>query len=277
MEKRKTSLWMNKNFLIGMIVLLVLVLVSLVGYIGVDAYQAYREKEKIMEGFREYLKRDGLSIIYVESSTCEFCALQTPILERVAKDYDLEYYQVDISKLDKESLNEILTTLDIDKGTPRTVILDDGKVTYHIDGYFEGYKFVEMLIKANVLDETATYIPEENLTFIDYDQFEELRKSKEPVAVAMGTSVCEFCRSAKPIMSNVAKAYDIPIYYLVLNSLSTEKQKAVKSELAEMDFKEDFGTPTIFVLKENKVVSTLSGLQNVTTYVQYFKEQKIIH
>ncbi len=259
-----------------MVGILIVVLVALLGYIGVDAYQAYREKEEVMEGFRDYLKRDGTSIIYVASATCEFCALQTPVLERVAKDYNLEYYEVDVSKLDKKALNEVLETLGIKTGTPQTVILEDGKVTAVQKGYVEGYKLVEFLITANVLDEEATYVPEENLTFIDYDQFEELKKSKEPVAVVLGTSVCDYCRSAKPIMSNVAKAYDIPIYYMSLTYLTTEDQKSVLAELKDMGFTEKLATPTIFILEENKVNSTLSGLQNVTAYVQYFKEQKII-
>ncbi len=282
-SKIKGNSTKSNVFLIGLVVILSIVLVALLGYIGVTKYKEYKGSIKLMKSFHEYMEKDDISIIYYNRDGCEWCELETPILEQIVSDYDLDWLSIDYSKLTKKSRKEVVNTLEIEGKTPTTVVVQNGEVIAKNVGYIDGYKLVEFLIKAGALPEDATYTPEENLTFIEYDKFEELRKSKEPVAVTMGTSICNFCRTAKPIMSNIAKAYDIPLYYLTLTYLTQDERTAVYEELEEMGYdQEDFVkeeklvTPTIFILQNGKIVSYLGGLQNVSIYVQYFKDQHII-
>ncbi len=262
---------------------LILVLVALLGYVFYQSYAKTKDARMMMKEFHEYQEKEGISIVYYASSECHFCEFQTPILEEIAKEYDLEYLKIDYTKLSKKQNKEILDYLDIKQATPTTVVLKDGKPIAVQKGYVEGYKLVDFFIKAGVLAEDATYQPEQYLTFIDYDEFEDLKKSKDPVAIVLGTSTCQYCASAKPILSNISNAYHIPIYYYSFNYSAKEDRTAFFKELKEMGYDEEgfleegtIITPTIIVVKDKKIVSYLNSLQNVTLYVKYFKEQNII-
>lgn len=273
----------NKSLIIGLVITLIIILVALLGYYAYTLKQSRSTAKALMSDFYEYMEHEDISIIYYRSSVCEYCELQTPILEQIASDYNLEYLDIDYTLLSVSERNEILETLDIDQATPTTVIVQKGKVLAVQKGYVDGYKMVQFLIKAGVLDESATYVPEENLTFIEYDKYEELRKSEDPVVIVMGTSTCEYCKSARPILSNIAKAYDIPIYYLTLNYLTQDDRTDVFEQLEVMGYDDEkfitnktMPTPNVFIMQDGQVLSNLSGLQNVTVYVSFFKEYNII-
>ena len=274
-----------KSVHIGIMGTITLIAVAIVAFAIIYTVKWNSENKSIMESFREYLSREEVSFIYFTSSECPYCDIQDPIVKQIAKDYDIDYLEVDKIKLNSKQIEEIATTLKIDSKapTPTMAIVKNNEVVATRIGVTEGHVLVKFLIRNGVLKEGAQYTPEQNLTFIDYDIFQELREEEGPVAVIIGGLVCPYCASAKPILSNIAKAYDIEINYLTLESMSKENINNVFSELVDMGYANKkfidegkFSTPAILVFEDGKIIGEMEGLANVTEYAAFFKKYKVI-
>lgn len=273
----------NKALIVGLVSTMILILAALLIYTLAIKINDYKESKKLMEDFREYVNRDELSLVYYMHTGCQFCAMEEPILETVANDYNLKYLTIDSNDLTGKNKTEVLNRLGIEGKTPTLVVMKNGKSTAVQIGYLDGYKLVEFFIKAELLDEGSTYKPEENLTYLEYKEFEKLRDSKEQFVITIGSSTCEYCKEARPTLSNIAKAYDIAINYVSLDYYTKEERNSFFGDLEKLNYDEDsfknsgkIRTPSVLVIKDGKVVNHLEGLQDVTTYVKFFKEQKVI-
>lgn len=284
MSKKKNV--QNKKYRsiqIGLISVLGIVLIVLSAIIVKDKIEERKTQNEIMDSFYEYYEKEELTLIYYTSSSCEFCEMQTPILENIAADYDLDYLAVDYTKLTNKQRKEVLNKLDIEHATPTTVVMKNGKVIAVQKGYVDGNKYVEFLVKAGILDDGSVYGPEKNLTFIDYDKFEKLILEKEPVIITIGSATCTFCAKAKPILSNIAKAYNIPIYYLTLDYFSKDERLAVVEALKDMKYNEEYfvkeqklSTPAVLIIEDGKIIDYTTGLQNISIYTKLFKDTNVI-
>ena len=129
-----------------------------------------KDSGEILDKFYKYMGSDDNTVIYYGSSTCSYCSLQTPIMKQIKEDYDMDYLYVDASKLSKDDQKEILKVLDIEGSTPTIAVVKDDDVVDVNVGYMDGKDTVSFLKKNKVLGEDATYKPEENLTFIDFNR-----------------------------------------------------------------------------------------------------------
>ena len=269
---------------LGFIILLTVLLFTLCIVLLVKEISGILEQKRIMDEFNEYYESDELSIIFYSAEGCSFCEMQKPILNQIAKDYDLEYLDLDKMKLTEKQKQEVLDKLDIEDATPTTVIVKRGKVVSVQAGYIQGNKYVEFFVKSGVLKEGSKYVPDENITFIDYNEFIELKDSKVPTVVVIGKATCENCSYARPILSNIAKAYDIPIHYITLDYIGSEARISLTKDLEELKFDEktfvedgQLYTPTTLIIKNNEIVDYMIGLGNITSYTKLFKETGVIN
>ena len=154
------------------IVLLVISVMLLLIIIGGAVYSAI-SSDGIMKKFNKYYNKNENTIIYYASSQCGYCAMQKPILETLAKEYKLDYLEIDSIKLTETQRETILEKLGIEHATPTTVVVKNGKVVDTAIGYKAGKEYVEFLKGTGVLPENVTYsvttYPETpNITIIDY-------------------------------------------------------------------------------------------------------------
>lgn len=283
MSKKNNGPKKYKAYQIGLISVLAIILIALSVFVVGEKLNERKEQNKLMDSFYEYFARDELTVIYYTSTGCSFCELETPLFETIAKDYDIDYLEIDRTKLSKSQDNKINELLGDITGTPTTFVVKNEKVIAVQKGYVDGPKFVEFLIKAGVLDEGSVYNPEKNITFIDYEEFKGIKEVKTPTVVAIGASTCTYCLSAKPIFSNLAKAYNIPIYYITLDYISVDDRKSLYSDLKEMGFDDEnfvksskLSTPTIIVVDNGKITGYSIGLKNVTEYTKFFEKNNVI-
>lgn len=272
----------NKSLKIGLISAMTIILVALIGYIVVIKLSDYKREKQLMRDFNKYLNSEELSIIYYMHTGCPFCEMQGPILEQIAKDYNLDYLQIDSTKLFESDKNKIVKVLENKNEAPTIAIVQNGEVKAKRVGYLEGHKLVNFFIQSGILEENSTYKPEEGLTFIGYDDFKELKDSGTKVVV-LGSVTCEYCKASRPILSNISKAYNVPIHYLSLNSLTTTELNEFAETLKDMKYDEEkfknegkFSTPSLLVIKDGKVTSYLNGYHSTTEFTKYLKDQKII-
>ncbi len=245
---------------------------------------ATSESKKIMKEFNEYYESKDRVIIYYASSNCGYCEMQTPILEKIAEEYEIKYYNLDTSKLSKRQRNEILKKLSLERhATPTTVVVENGEVITTQVGYLPGTDFIEFLKSAELVPEDAVYEDEKYITFIDYSKYARLIKEKSTNVITIGQTGCSHCTAIKPALNAVARDYELTMNYLNLTDLETEDRTKFMKSLRDIkyndpDFLEDgsIGTPLILVVKNGKVIHYISGEKSTSQLVREFTKIGLI-
>ncbi|MBQ9072603.1 MAG: thioredoxin family protein [Bacilli bacterium] len=278
-EKKKTII----ITVILAVVALALIAVFTVITLKENGVIASSEAKEELKEFYEAFNSKERTIIYYASPSCSYCTLQTPILETIAEDYDLDYYYLDASTLALKQRTEVLDKLGIEHATPTTVVVENGEVIDVARGYTQGKDYVEFLIDTEVLPEDAEYSAEKYITFIDYDKYEDLIDDSGIHAIVIGQTTCSHCIAFKPTMNTVAKDYDVTINYLDLTEMSEDESNDFFAGLKTIgyndpDFLEDgsFGTPTTLIVEDGKVVDYISGQRTISQLVREFKKLGLI-
>lgn len=279
----------NKKGLIFLLALL-LIIVGVCVYYQLDNKEktsntevSEKESNQIMDNFYEYFKSKDAKIIYYASSTCGYCSLQTPIMEQIDKDYDIDYLYIDSSKLTTSDRETVLKELNIDHATPTTVVVKNGKVVDTQIGYVEGEQMVEFLINSRILDKDAVYTPEQYLTMIDYSQYKELIAKEGTYVVTIGQTGCSHCIATKPVLNTIAKDYNIEMNYLNLTNMTETEKNDFYSTLTDIEYNEEsfvskgsIGTPLTLIIQNGKVVSYINGEKPTSQYITKLKKVGLI-
>ena len=278
-EKKKTIIFT------GGILILAIVLVGLlvVGKLKENGTITSSESEKIMSKFNEYYNSKEKKVIYYASTTCGWCKLQTPILETIADDYDMDYLYVDTSKLSDSQRSEVAKKLGIEVSTPTTVIVENKEVIDVAVGYTDPKVYVPFFSSNGLIPEDAVYSKENNLMFINYDEYETLISDKQTHVIVIGQTTCSHCIAIKPALNSIAGDYDLTINYLNLTEMSEEEYNKFSESLKNIEYNDkDFvekgsvGTPLTLIVKNGKVSSYISGERSKSQLVKEFKKAGLI-
>lgn len=257
------------------VLLIVLFILTLINQSG-------NESKKIMGDFNRIFNSKERSVIYYASSKCSYCELETPILETIAEDYDMEYLYIDSIKLNKTDRDEILEKLSIEQSTPTTVVVENGKVIDTQVGYVAGKEYVEFFKGAGMLPKDAVYSKEQYINFIDYSDYESLISEGTNVIV-IGQTGCSHCTAIKPALNSVAKEYNVTINYLNLTDMEQEEQENFFSSLKDIEYNDpnfledgSFGTPLTLIVSDGKVKGYLSGEKTTSQLARELKKYGII-
>lgn len=269
------------------IVLLIISTVALLVIIGGAVYSLFFNKG-FMNKFNKYYNRNENTIIYYASSQCGYCAMQTPILETLAKQYDLDYLEIDSIKLTTSERNTVLEKLGIEHATPTTVVVKNGKVVDTAIGYKSGKEYVEFLKNAGILPEDATYsktIYEDapNLTIIDFDEYKDLINSEEDVVITVGQTGCGHCTAIRPSLDRIVTKNNLKIYYLNLTDMTRDESNSFFEGLIDLGFDDpeflengSFGTPTTFTISNGKIKHYFAGERTYSQLEKEFKNQNLL-
>ena len=233
---------------------------------------------EILDNFYKYMGSDDATVIYYGSSTCSYCSLQTPIMKQIKEDYKIDYLYVDASKLSKDDQKEILKVLDIEGSTPTIAVVKDDDVVDVNVGYMDGKTTVEFLKKNKILDKEATYKPEENLTFIDFNRYKELVSEDTLNVIVIGQTTCSHCIAVKPVLSRVAGNNNITINYLNLTEMSQDEQSELIENLKSIGYADadNLGTPLTLITKNNHLEGSIEGENPPSYFTREFKKYGVI-
>ena len=278
-EKKKTII---------LTVVLSVVCLLLIGIFVVDTLKQKgtivdEETREVMNEFNEYFNSKERTVIYYASSDCGYCELQSPILETIADDYDMDYLEIDSSKLGSTQINEIIEKLEIEGRTPTTVIVQNGEVIDTAIGYTDGSKYVEFFASNEMIPEDAVYSKEADLTFINYHEFEELITENDKQIVVVGQTTCSHCIAIKPALNSVADEYDLTINYLNITEMTEEESDSFSESLKDLEYNDpdfvesgSFGTPLTLIIEDGKIVDYISGARTKSQLVREFKKAGLI-
>ena len=242
-----------------------------------------KEIKELMEDFNEEFNSKERTVIFFASSDCPYCELQKPILETIAEDYDMDYFEIDSSTLPAKQRKEIVEKLETEGKTPTTVIVQNGEVVDTALGYTDGGAYVEFFSSNELIPEDAVYSKENNLTFIDYDEYEDLISENKTHVVVIGQTTCGHCIAIKPALNKVAGEYDLTINYLNLTTMTQDEYNSFNASLKEIEYndpdfveKGSFGTPLTLIIKNGKVKDYISGARTKSQLVREFKKAGLI-
>lgn len=239
----------------------------------------------IMRKFDKYYNSKEKTIIYYARTGCGYCSLQSPILERLADVYDLDYLKIDSSTLTKKQISKITSKLEIENATPMTVIVEKGKVVAKAEGYKSSSTYVEFLIDAGLLEEGSFYAYEDapNVEVIDFDKYTNLIASGKQFVVTIGQTGCGHCTAFKPVIDRMVEKKNLKIYYLNLTDLIGDQRNYFYQTLTDMEFNDpnylsqgSFGTPTTFTIENGKIKYYISGERPYSRLVTEFENQGLI-
>lgn len=278
-EKKKTII---------LTVVLSVICLALIGFLVVDILKekgiiTSEETNEVMKEFNKQFNSKERKVIFFASSSCGFCELQKPILETIAEDYDMEYFEIDAATLGLKQREEIIEKLEIEGKTPTTVIVQNGEVVDIAQGYTEGRHYVEFFASNEIVPEDAIYSKENNLTFIDYEEYEDLVDEEGTQVVVIGQTTCSHCIAIKPALNKVAGEYDLTINYLNLTEMSQDEYTDFTQNLKEIEYndpdfveKGEFGTPLTLIIENGKVKDYISGQRTNSQLVREFKKAGLI-
>lgn len=285
-ESNKKMTEKTKSIILTVILAVIaLVLISFLAYdkFKQEGYIMSKEQKEIMAEFYKYYNSEERTVIYYAKENCSWCELETPILETIASDYDMDYLYLDISKLGKKQKKEITSLLGIESSTPTTVIVEKGEVIAVNSGYVKGKEYTEFFATNGVIPEDAVYSADSYLTYIDFEEYSALLDNKDLQVIVISQTICSHCAAIKPALNSIVKDYKLKINCLEIDLLEGEDRSSFfdslyKVEYDDPDFLEDgsIGTPLILVLKNGKTIKYLSGEKTKSQLVKEFKKVGLI-
>ena len=277
---------MNKKMFntqtIAMLAVSVIAVIGLIIGMVVTGDKKVTNKNKnsgeILDSFYKYMGKKDETVIYYGSSTCSYCSLQTPIMKQIKEDYKIDYLYIDASKLSKDDQKEILKELDVEGSTPTIAVVKNDDVVDVNVGYMDGKTTVEFLKKNKILDKEATYKPEENLTFIDFNRYKELVSEDTLNVIVIGQTTCSHCIAVKPVLSRVAGNNNITINYLNLTEMSQDEQSELIENLKSIGYADadNLGTPLTLITKNNHLEGSIEGENPPSYFTREFKKYGVI-
>ena len=272
----------QKKKSIIIVAFLTILLIALIAILVISKLPS-KEAKITVENFDKYYNSKELKVIYYASSECGYCSLETPILESIAEDYDIDYLYVDSSKLSSEQRKLVTSKLDIEGATPTTVVVKNGRIIDTQVGYLDGTNYVEFFKNAGVVSEDAVYKDEQYLSFIDYSEYKELIDKGDIFVVVIGQTGCSHCIATKPVLNKIAGKYNIEINYIDITTLTEEDSSSLISGLKDLDYSDSeylesasIGTPLTLVIKNGKVVDYINGETTNSKFVKMFKSSGVI-
>lgn len=272
----------QKKKSIIIVAFLTILLIALIAILVISKLPS-KEAKITVENFDKYYNSKELKVIYYASSECGYCSLETPILESIAEDYDIDYLYVDSAKLSSEQRKLVISKLDIEGATPTTVVVKNGRIIDTQVGYLDGTNYVEFFKNAGVVSEDAVYKDEQYLSFIDYSEYKELIDKGDIFVVVIGQTGCSHCIATKPVLNKIAGKYNIEINYIDITTLTEEDSSSLISGLKDLDYSDSeylesgsIGTPLTLVIKNGKVVDYINGETTNSKFVKMFKSSGVI-
>ena len=112
-----------------MLIIIIICLILLVGAFVVDAIlgKSYFNELKYEELMTMIENKDD-AVVLISQTGCTHCISYKPKLKKIAKEYEVNIYYIDVDLLEEEQTNELKKHISFLK-TPVTVFLKDGKET----------------------------------------------------------------------------------------------------------------------------------------------------
>lgn len=238
-----------------------------------------------MKEFYEYFESEEKTLIVFASSQCGYCVAQEPIVEAIAKEYNINYLYMDYLELGSdEEIDQVIAELELENGsTPTSVVVQNGKIIDTWVGYVDGEEYLNHLIDAGVVKKGTKYTLEQNIEAVDYSQFKKLLKGSKVSAIIVDMPTCAVCYEARVAVNELAEKHNIKVYQLSAKVLSDDEMDKFIDGLGTWgydaeEYKEDksVAVPLLLFVKNGKIVRYETGYSEETDLEGLFEKAGLI-
>lgn len=113
------------------------------------------------------------------------------------------------------------------------------------------------------------------LNKVSCSQYQDLIKSEEKSIVLIARPSCGYCTKFIPILEEVVEEYGIVINYFDTDALSKEEVSSFYT--SSTLFENNFGTPTLLIIKDNHIINYKGGYMDKNATVKWLKKVKLIN
>ena len=126
--------------------------------------------------------------------------------------------------------------------------------------------------------QTETFTEEEQaeLNSINVDDYLKLKAGSSPAVIYIARPTCSHCVVQTPRMKYIKYKYKTEINYLNTDEFDEEGKDYEKLQSSDSYFDEGFGTPTILIVQNDKIIDDISGESEVSTVVSLLKKYDLI-
>ena len=231
-----------------------------------------KKSEDLYNEFESAFNGENNTLVYLGSSTCNYCQLLNPSLEDMKNRYDFSYVYVDASEISSSYLNKILKKLELSRlGTPYMAVVSNGEVVDSQNGYADYDIIFEFLQENNIIAEDAELL----LNYIGLEEYEKLLDGKENSVVVVGQSTCAYCIQSKIILNKIAEEKDVEINYLNISYLTEEEGAEFEGSLDYFE-EEQWGTPLMLIVRDGKLIDIIEQLVTEDEYIEFLEENEVL-
>lgn len=110
------------------------------------------------------------------------------------------------------------------------------------------------------------------VTRVSFDEWKNITEANEYVVTVLGQTWCSHCETIKPHIVYIENKYNIKIYWFDMDTISKNEANYITNNY-HLNYK---GTPHIFILKNNELISEIAGERTRNDLIQYFKNNNVI-
>lgn len=218
-------------------------------------------REITFENYENLKGNDKQTIIYTGSTS------DTETIDEVkafASSYGLTLKYLDTEKLTDEQLKEIYEDNEVNNNI---ILVSNNKINYNYSGDFSSNKLHEFFVEKGILPR--------GLTDINVDTYLELLNSTDKHVIFIGRDTCHYCELFHPVADEVAKKYDVAIYYLNTDNFVNDDWTRFTS--SESFYEENqWGTPLTILVSNNKIIDYINGYVEKDKLVTFLQENGMI-
>lgn len=109
---------------------------------------------------------------------------------------------------------------------------------------------------------------EVGLNQITYNDYKNMVESEKAFIVIIERSGCTYCIQYMPIVEEIAKEKNIPIYYIDTDTLTNDEFNELSRKNSYLK-RNEWGTPTTLFMLGNRVLDTIGGLVEKETVLSF--------
>ncbi|HPF82552.1 MAG TPA: thioredoxin family protein [Bacilli bacterium] len=256
---------------ISKIIFLIIILLGIVMILTINSNKItkrYKNIEKIVENINN---STDLKMVYIASNNCDECKLQSYQLKMLIKEYNIEYYYIDLNKISEARSKNIYEKLDLEVVTksPTIAIYKDSKLVDSLIGLTGTNKLYKLLENNNIIVNKKLPINYLNLSsYVDI-------LNNEKVIIGMGNYTSSYSNSFEEILFEINDEYDIDINFIYLNDLSESEGNLFESKINNFD-EMNLKVPSLIIVENNEITDKIIGLSSKEEYVEFLKNNGII-
>lgn len=210
-------------------------------------------------------------VIYISSSNCDECDLQTYQFKLLVDDYNFKYYYINLDKISNFKRKKIFKKIGLENNNfiPTVAIFKDGKLDSSLTGVTGINRLYRLLKDYGFLNDKK--LPLNYLNITNYAS----KLEEEKVILALGSYVVSESNQFEQVLWDINNTYDIDINFLYLADLSESDGKLFEQKIANIN-EFDMDIPALLIIENGSIKNAIFGLKESEEYVEFLTENDII-